>query len=197
MTLRNFRSALLFSLLAFGSVSAHAQQPASPPSAANFRDCTANPVLAPSAKSSRKSKPPVSLEIPPACLELKGESLEIQEFLQSIIREFQWRTGESRASEDSWNFVRYLGAEELQLTADTQVPNVPVVFAHGKAAVTVRTTGLSAGWTRVQITALFQGEGKSSSAAVSQPGTVWPLKSKGVLESQLLDALKSRFTHAT
>ena len=32
----------------------------------------------------------------------------MQEFLQSVVREFQRRVGENHASEDTWPFVRYL-----------------------------------------------------------------------------------------
>ncbi len=68
------------------------------------RACTVNPVLEnPSkAKSAKKSKHAIPPEPLPACLELKGEPIEMQEFLQSVVRESQWRTGENHASEDTW-----------------------------------------------------------------------------------------------
>jgi hypothetical protein len=45
----------------------------------------------------------------------------VQEFLQSVVREFQWRVGENHASEDTWSFVE------------------PVEFTGGKVAVLLRT----------------------------------------------------------
>jgi hypothetical protein len=48
---------------------------------------------------------------------------------------------------------------------------------------------------RVQISAQFQGEGKSSDAVVKQPVTSWLLRSKGTLEQELITALQSRYKH--
>ena len=59
-------------------------------------------------KAQKKSKHLLATEPLPACLELKGEPIEVQEFLQSVVREFQWGVGENHASEDTWSFVRYL-----------------------------------------------------------------------------------------
>jgi hypothetical protein len=74
-----------------------------------------NPVLESNskAKPQKKLKHPVAPEPLPACLELKGEAIEVQEFLQSVVREFQWRVGESQPSEDTWSFMRYLNDEDL------------------------------------------------------------------------------------
>ncbi len=59
-------------------------------------------------KPQKKSKHLLATEPLPAWVELKGEPIEVQEFLQSVVREFQWRVGENHASEDTWSFVRYL-----------------------------------------------------------------------------------------
>jgi hypothetical protein len=67
----------------------------------NSRACTENPVLEYSkAKLQKKLKHPVAPEPLPACVELKGDAIEVQEFLQPVVREFQWRVGESHASVD-------------------------------------------------------------------------------------------------
>ncbi len=163
-----------------------------------MRACTANPVLTPRGKSrsANKSKHPLPPDPAPTCLEVKGEPIEIQEFLQSVVRELQWRTGENHASEDTWSFVRYLNEEELAKYADTKVLVEPVDFTSGKAAVTVRTTELPDGYTRVQVTAHFQGEGKSTDKLMAQPGNSWPLRTKGTLEKELSDALQTRYKHA-
>jgi hypothetical protein len=173
--------------------------PAQPPMAeGNFRPCTVNPVLGNTskAKPQKKSKHPIAPEPLPACLELKGEAIEVQEFLQSVVREFQWRVGESRASEDTWSFLRYLDAEELEKYADTKVLVEPMQFTGGKVAVLVRTQDAGDGYVRVQVSTHFQGNGKPTDKFSGQPATVWSLKSKGLLEQELIGALQTRFKHA-
>jgi hypothetical protein len=112
------------------------------------------------------------------------------------VREFQWRIGENHASEDTWSFVRYLNEEDLAKYADTKVLLEPVQFTGGKVAVLVRTSEVSDGYVRVQITVHIQGDGKSTDKFSGQPGTVWPLNSKGLLEQELISALQSRYKHA-
>ena len=46
-------------------------------------------------KPQKKSKQLLATEPLPACSELMGEPIEVQEFLQSVVREFQRRVGES------------------------------------------------------------------------------------------------------
>jgi hypothetical protein len=124
---------------------------------------------------------------------MKGQPIEIQEFLQSVARDLKWRIGDNHASEVSWTFVRYLNDDELAKYSDTKVLVEPVVFTSGKAAIIVRTTELSEGFARVQIATHIQGDGKSTDQISAQPGTSWPLGSKGVLEGELLSALQSGY----
>jgi hypothetical protein len=77
------------------------------------------------AKLQKKLKHPVAPEPLPACLELKGDAVEVQEFLQSVVREFQWRVGESHASEDTWSFMRYLNDEDLESTQKPRYSSSP------------------------------------------------------------------------
>jgi hypothetical protein len=159
------------------------------------RPCSANPVLAPrsSKKGAHKPKHPLPAEPLPACLEVKGEGIEVQEFLQTTAREETWRIGENRASEDAWSFVRYFGPDELEKYADTKVLLEPVNFTSGKAAVLVRTTDIGDGYSRVQVSVHFQGEGRTTDKTWGQPSSVWPLNSKGVLEQEVLSAVQTRF----
>ena len=170
-------------------------QSSAPP--ATGRTCTANPVLSSGGKKKNapRSKHPLPSEPLPACIEIKGEALEIQETLQAAVRDLKWRVHENHASEDSWTFVRSLNVEELERYADTKVLLEPVEFEYGKAALLVRTTDLGQGFVRVQISAQFQGEGKSSDAVVKQPVTTWPLRSKGTLEQELITLLQSSYRH--
>ena len=163
---------------------------------ASARDCSENPVLANTnnkKKLTHKPKSPSVSEPAPTCTEAKGQSIEIQEFLQNVAREQAWHIGGNRASEDTWSYVRYLNAEELEKFADTKVLIEPVEFTNGKAAVVVRTTDLGDGYARVQISAHFQGEGRSTDKVSPQPATLWPLNSKGVLEQDLVKALQSAY----
>jgi hypothetical protein len=176
-------------------LTARPQSTATASQSSDSRRCSANPALASNKKwkAYKKSKHPIPPDPLPACIEIKGQSIEIQEFLQSVARDLQWRIGDNHASEDSWTFVRYLSDDELAKYSDTKVLVEPVVFSGGKAAITVRTTELSEGFARVQIATHIQGEGKSTDQISAQPGTSWPLGSKGVLEEELISALQSRY----
>lgn len=169
---------------------------AQPSSSALTRPCSANPVLSGSGtrkEKSHKPKNPSPAEPAPTCIEVKGQSIEVQEFLQNTARRQAWRIGENRASEDTWSYVRYLDPGELDKFADTKVLIEPVSFSSGKAAVTVRTSDLADGYVRLQISAHFQGEGQSTDKTSPQPATLWPLNSKGVLEQDLVNALRSGY----
>jgi hypothetical protein len=151
-------------------------------------------MLAPSAKKSAKTKHPLPPETPPTCLEVRGEAIEVQEFLQKLGRDNSWRIGESRAAEDSLSYVRYFNAEELEKYANTAVtPDNGVKFESGRAAVNVRTTELGAGYVRVQILVHFLGEAAANPAAMGQPSTQWPLASNGMLEKELTTALQTKY----
>lgn len=188
---------LLSAALCASSIFTRAQEPAPPPAPATTagRPCSANPVLtySPKKKNARKPKHPQPPEPAPTCLEVKGDPLGIQEFLQNLAREQSWRVGENHASEDMWSFVRYFNPDELDTYADTKVLIEPVKFTSGKAAATVRTTDIGGEFVRVQISVHFQGEGKSTDPTWAQPATVWPLTSKGVFEQELLTAIETRY----
>jgi hypothetical protein len=195
-----FSKVLLAGLVLSVAVCASAQDPAqnaTPTSTASAttRSCTANPVLAPSGKQKQasKTKHPLPLQPAPACIEVKGEPLEVQEALQAVARDLQWRIHENHATEDSWTFVRYLNTEELEKYADTKVLIQPVDFEDGKSAIVVRTVDIGGGFVRVQISAQFEGDGKSTDTTMKQPATTWPLNSRGVLEKEMIAALESRY----
>jgi hypothetical protein len=160
---------------------------------ATLRSCSANPVLTSASKKAAKSKHPLPAEPPPVCREVAGEAVDLQEFLQAQGRTQDWRMGENRASEDSWSYVRYFGTDELDKYADTASLAGAVKFSGGKAAVIVRTTDIGSGFVRVQVTAHFQGEGKSTDSVLGRPATEWPLASKGILENELFSAIEKSY----
>ena len=180
----------------FSSVICRAAEiPAPQGTIANSRPCAENPVLAPSSKSksTRNAKHPSPADPLPACIEIKGQPIAIQEFLQSAVREFQWRIGENHASEDTWTFVRYLSDRELAYCGDTKIFVEPVHFSGGKAAVLLRTTEMGDGYARVQISAHIQGEGSSTDKLSAQNSSSWPLRSTGALEQELISTLQTRY----
>lgn len=156
------------------------------------RTCSANPGLTSKDKRAAKSKHPLPAEPAPVCREVAGDAVELQEFLQGQGRTQGWHTGENHASEDSWTYVRYFDADELDKYADTAALAGAVKFSAGKAAVIVRTTDIGGGFVRGQITARFQGEGKSTDA-LGQPATQWPLASSGLLENELIEAIEKNY----
>jgi hypothetical protein len=190
---------LLFTALFFCGAALQPQaqnSPATPIGATTAtRPCSANPILtsAEKKKESHKPKNPLPPEPAPVCVEVKGEGIEIQEFLQKTAREQAWRIGENRLSDDTWSYVRYLDPGELEKYADTKVLIEPIQFTGGKAAVTLRTTDIGEGYVRVHIMAQLQGEGKTSDKVLGQPGSTWTLNSKGVLEQELVTALQTRY----
>jgi len=190
---------LLFTGLLFCGAALRAQAqtaPATPTGGtAATRACSTNPVLTPSdkKKGSHAPKHPLPPEPAPACIEVKGEGIEIQELLQKTAREQAWRIGDNRVSDDTWSYVRYLDPEELEKYADTKVLIEAIQFSGGKAAVTVRTTEINEDYVRVQISVQFQGEGKSTDKVLGQPGSSWTLKSKGVLEQELVTVVQKRY----
>jgi len=186
---------VLFALRASAQV-APTEQTATPVEAArqSSRPCSANPVLAYlPGKKAKKLKNPPAPEPPPACIEVKGDPLGIEEFLQNFARERAWRIGENHTSEDMWSFVRYFNPDELEAYAQTKVLIEPVKFTSGKAATTIRTTEMGGDFVRVQISVHFQGEGKSTDPTWKQPAAVWPLGSKGVFEQELVGALEHQY----
>jgi hypothetical protein len=119
----------------------------------------------------------------------------VQEFLQSVVREFQWRVGENHASEDTWSIVRCLNDEDLEKYADSKVLLEPVEFTGGKVAVLLRARikrGLRPRAPQHTLPRQWEPTDKFS----GQPATMWPLNSKAILEQELIGALQTRFKHA-
>jgi len=131
-----------------------------------------------------------SNEAASACLEAKGSALEIQEFFQSYVREQAWRFGEEKIVADGWLFARYLDKNELLQFAREGLFAARVKWSEGKAYVQVTTRELDDGFTRVEITARFQGAGQSVDR-FAPPRDSWDLDSNGTLEQGLIAALEA------
>lgn len=164
------------------------------PSPTHTRPCSSNDILAPKPKAAKESPKNKSAEAParpPSCLEVKGDPIQLQEFLQALIRDQKWRIGQEQASAESWTFVRYLEPEELVRFAHTEILGGRIVWTEGKAAVQVTISEGADGFTRVQITTKFLGKGNSKER-FARPTDSWPLVSRGTLEGSMIAALESR-----
>jgi hypothetical protein len=135
-------------------------------------------------------------EIRPACLEVKAGVREIQEFLQKTVREQGRNVGQVQISANSFSFYRHLDKDELAQAARTDILGGRISWTEGKAFVSAQMTGAGEGFTRVQISARFQGRGQTSER-FARPSDLWPLMSRGTLEGSLLSALESYFHSST
>ena len=148
----------------------------------------AKPVKNP--KNPAKGAADIPEETAPACLEVKWSGLEVQEFLQSFVREQAWTVGQQHSGEDLWTFVRLLDGEELLRMAKTEIAGGRITWTEGKGFVAVRTSDAKEGFTRVQISARYQGHGETKDSFAG-PTSLWPLLSNGTLESSMIAALES------
>jgi len=181
----------LFGVLYHAAAFSEASNSQSP---THTRPCSSNSSSTPDSKAANglpKSKSAEAPARPPACLEVKGDPIELREFLRALVRDQKWRIGQEQASAESWSFVRYLGPEELARFAETEVLGGHIVWTEGKVAVRVTTTEAADGFTRVEIAAKFLGKG-TSDGRFARPMDFWPLVSRGSLEGSMIAALENR-----
>jgi hypothetical protein len=162
-------------------------------SLASVRPCpadSANSKPARETKKKGKSAAAGSTAAPPACVEVRASALDIQEFFQSFVRGQSWRIGEEKIAEDAWTFSRYLDKDELLHFSNEGPFAGRVNWTEGKALIQVRTRELEKGFTRVEVTARFQGYGQNMDR-FAPPKDLWQLESNGTLEENLILALES------
>jgi hypothetical protein len=174
---------------------AAAQEPAdkSAPSAAIVRPCSAASANSKAARKDKKGKGAADASKPqPDCLEARETALNLQEFLQSFVREQKWKIGEEKTAEDGWTFTRYLDKDELVRFSKEEPFAGRVNWSEGKAFLQVKTAELEKGFTRVQISARIQGYGQNDDR-FAPPQDSWDLRSNGTLENNLISALEAHF----
>lgn len=160
-----------------------------------LRPCPAIPGSSkPASKDKPKRKGAVAHlnEPAPACLEAKASALDIQEFFQSFVRTQGWNIGEEQGTEDLWTFARYLTKEELLRFAREGLFAGRVNWRDGRTLVQVRTVELDGGFTRVLVSARFEGYGQSVDQ-FAPPKESWHLDSNGSLENSMVSALEAHF----
>lgn len=142
-------------------------------------------------KEKAKSKPAMR-RVPsaPACIEAKGSLVELHEFFQSYVRAQNWRIDDERVAQDSWIFSRYLDKEELLQFAKEGAYTGRVRWTEGKAVVQITAHELEGGFTRVEVSAQFQGGGQNVDR-FAPPRDTWNLDSTGALEKSLIGALEA------
>jgi hypothetical protein len=166
------------------------------PQASEFtRSCT--PVIAKTKPAKSATRPAMSPSDPSEgelrdCLEVQATPIEIREFLQSLAPKQRGTTTQQQTSGDLWTFVRHLEKDELSQFAKTDIVGGRIMWTEGKALVAVKTEKRADDFTRVQITARFQGRGQTS-LPLARPTDWWPLASKRTLEGSMIAALESHF----
>lgn len=186
MRLRGLATLLLFCSLE-SIVAAQEPTDKSAVPASLSRPCSAPAV---SRKDKAKAKPANPNPVAPACLEALGSLVELHEFFQSYVREQHWRIGGEKIAEDSWIFARYLDKDELLQFAKEGLLAGHVTWSEGKGVVQVTAHELDAGFTRVEVSARFQGSGQNIDR-FAPPRDSWDLDSNGALEKLLISALEA------
>jgi hypothetical protein len=139
-----------------------------------------------------KKKPKKRDQVKPlsgtACLDVRENSLAVQESLQKFVREQRWNIGEEQVTEDTWTFSRYLKQEELgEYTQPWRGPAID--WRAGKVQINVRTAELPDGYARTIITARFEGYGDLQDQFATKRES-WILQSNGTLESAMIAVLQ-------
>jgi hypothetical protein len=130
-----------------------------------------------------------------ACIELAFSPLEIQEYLQSYVRNQQWKFGEEHLTEDSWTFSRELSKDELLSFTDKNANLARVNWSGGAALVHVSTVQVGEGFARTVIRASFRGYGLNEDQ-FTQRREYWELESNNNLETSIRSALEAHFKSA-
>jgi len=130
----------------------------------------------------------------PSCIEVHQSAIAAQEYLQLLVRDLRWNIGDEQASEELWSFTIYLGADDVAAYAKPPV-DPKVEWSGGKGVVTVRTTELPDGFTRIVVNAKFDGYGDPEDKFAPKRSS-WPLPSNGSLEARLTAAARDRFSRA-
>jgi hypothetical protein len=136
----------------------------------------------------KKGKVPDQAPASQACMEIRYPALMIQERLQNYVRAQRWNISDEQTSEDTWTFSLMLSKDQLGSYTKPQI--LPKVTWHGgKSSIQLRTSELPDGYTRIVLSARFEGYGQAEDQFATQRES-WPLASNGTLESSLLSMLK-------
>lgn len=126
-----------------------------------------------------------------ACLEIAANSLDVQERLQALVRETRWTVSDEDTDPFFWTFSVQVTKDELVADTQPEPAAEQVDWTGGKARVMVQTSELPGGYTRLTVSANFDGLGESEDKFAPQRAS-WKLKSNGRLEAGLIAELRKR-----
>ena len=127
-----------------------------------------------------------------ACLEVHSTSLDVQEHVQSFVREQKWHVGDEQIGEAFLSFNMALAKEDLLGYTMPDAAAALVQWRSGKVVVLVKTSDLSDGYARTIVSAHFEGFGESDDAFAMQRAS-WTLLSNGKLEAILISGLRAHY----
>jgi hypothetical protein len=127
-----------------------------------------------------------------ACLEVHSTSLDVQEHVQSFVREQKWHVGDEQIGEAFLSFNMALAKEDLLGYTMPDAAAAHVQWRSGKVVVLVKTSDLSDGYARTIVSAHFEGFGESDEAFAMQRAS-WTLLSNGKLEAILISGLRAHY----
>ncbi|HYL83963.1 MAG TPA: hypothetical protein VE263_07000 [Candidatus Angelobacter sp.] len=166
-----------------------ADKPPNAVAASVSRPCSL-PGVDPKHKDKPKTKAASRSQPASACLEAMGSPVDLLEFFQAFVREQRWGIDDERIAEDTWIFSRYLDKDELLQFAKEGLLAGRVQWTGGKALVAITAHEVKGGFTRVEVSARFQGGGQSVDR-FAPPRDTWDLDSTGALEKILIAALET------
>ena len=160
--------------------------------AANWATRECKTVSPSSKKAARKGKKiAAQADLVNACLEIAANSLDVQERLQALVRETRWTVSDEDTDPFFWTFSVQVTKDELVADTQPEPAAEQVDWTGGKARVMVQTSELPGGYTRLTVSANFDGLGESEDKFAPQRAS-WKLKSNGRLEAALIEALRKR-----
>jgi hypothetical protein len=158
--------------------------------ACNSSSSEIKPAKRPNKKQGKSANAPPAEAI--ACLEVHAATLEIQEFIESVVRNEQWKLTDQHAAEEALTFVRHLQKDELLDYTKSDRKRDRVSWTGGRAFIQAMTSEVADGFIRIEILASFLGYGQSPDQ-FAPPKESWPLDSNGSLEKALLTAVENHF----
>ena len=145
-----------------------------------------------STKGRKKNQEDRRTDAGSACLELRFSPLDIQEYLQTYVREQQWKISREHVGEQALTFSRELNKDELLGHTKRDKEPDRIIWSGGSAFIQLQTTELEGGYTRAIVVARFQGYGVSEDK-FAMPRQYWTFESNGTVEASLSAALEKHF----
>ena len=127
-----------------------------------------------------------------ACLEVHSSSLDVQEHVQSFVRDQKWHVGDEQIGEAFLSFSMALTKDDLLGYATPDAAAAHVQWRSGKVVVLVKTADLADGFVRIIVGAHFEGFGESDDSFAMQRAS-WNLASNGKLEALLISGLQAHY----